>query len=94
MYIIVHEYHMGSLYENKPISNASVASFHWAHLNLPVCQTGGYIMYIRRDPSHAAYEYALSDKTSTSLREEEPQTVYPMSFTWASHIAPSVIMGC
>ena len=25
--------------------------------------------------------------------EEEPQTVHPMSFTWAPHIAATVFMG-
>ncbi len=28
------------------------------------------------------------------LRELEPQTAYPMSFTWASHIAASALTGC
>ena len=27
------------------------------------------------------------------LREEEPQTAFPTSFTWTSHIAASVFMG-
>ncbi len=27
------------------------------------------------------------------LQEEEPQTAHPMSFTWASHIAASMLMG-
>ena len=27
------------------------------------------------------------------LREEEPQTALTMSFTWASHIATSVLLG-
>ncbi len=28
------------------------------------------------------------------LREEEPLTAHPMSFTWASHIATSMLTGC
>ena len=28
------------------------------------------------------------------LRMEEPQTDFPMSFTWASHIPASMLMGC
>ena len=28
------------------------------------------------------------------LREEEPLTAFPMSLTWASHIAASMCMGC
>ena len=27
------------------------------------------------------------------LREEEPQTAFPMSITWASHIAANVLTG-
>ncbi len=28
------------------------------------------------------------------LQEKEPQTAYPMSFTWACHIAAGVLTGC
>ena len=28
------------------------------------------------------------------LREEEPQTIFPMSITWVSHIADTMLMGC
>ncbi len=32
--------------------------------------------------------------SSVGLRQEEPQTAFPMSTTWASHIGASVLMGC
>ena len=33
------------------------------------------------------------DTSCVGFREEEPQTAQPMSFSWASHIAASVVMG-
>ncbi len=40
-------------------------------------------------PNHAITSHLLC-----GLREEEPQTAHPMSFTWASYIAASVLTGC
>ncbi len=39
-------------------------------------------------------ENFISLVTCVGCWEEEPQTAYPMSLTWASHIASSVLTGC
>ena len=39
--------------------------------------------------SHLPHLYLVAE-----LQEEEPKTAHPMSFTWASHTAASVLTGC
>ena len=35
----------------------------------------------------------VTSESGVELLEEEPQTAYPFSFTWTSHIAASVLIG-
>ena len=52
------------------------------------------IRRIVKNISYIPYAHFISLVAScVGLREEEPQTAHPMSFTTASHIAANVLMG-
>ena len=48
--------------------------------------------YIEMAPSMSVNFISLVTSRDV-LREEEPQTAHPMSFTWVSHIVASVLTG-
>ena len=53
------------------------------------------IVVRNRDSSPSVSVTFISLVTSCAgLQQEEPQTAHLMSFTWASHIAASVLTGC